>query len=316
MWQLKLYRGKYYAYTKIDGLAVRRSLRTTDGAVAKRRYEDFMALQVKPKNTVEEIFDAYRTEKENRHSSLKYLWTPLQFFKDYTPEQVTRQKCKEYVHKRQSVDGVGDWTIIRELGALRAALRFDDRNTPARFYIPSALAPKDRYLTKKEFKKLLEAAVEPHIRLFIIMGLCTAARKTAILQLRWSQVDFERGIINFGKPNNKYKGKAQVPMNTTLEQTLKEYYQARTCEYVIEYGSQPIKDVKRGFMAAVRRSGLKDVTPHVLRHTAAVWMAENRVPISEISQYLGHKSTLITERVYARYSPEYLRNAAQSLEIF
>lgn len=65
-----------------------------------------------------------------------------------------------------------------------------------------------------------------------------------------------------------------------------------------------------------KRAGLEDVTPHVLRHTAAVWMAENRVPMSEISQYLGHKSTLITERVYARYSPEYLRNAAQSLEIF
>lgn len=45
-------------------------------------------------------------------------------------------------------------------------------------------------------------------------------------------------------------------------------------------------------------------------------MAENRVPMSEISQYLGHKSTLITERVYARYSPEYLGSAAESLEIF
>lgn len=161
----------------------------------------------------------------------------------------------------------------------------------------------------------VKRSVEPHIKLFIIMGLCTAARKTAILQLRWDQVDFNRGIINFGK-SNKYKGKAQVPINSTLEQALKEHYQARTCEYVIEYASQPIKDVKRGFMAAVRRSGLKNVTPHVLRHTAAVWMAENRVPMSEISQYLGHKSTLITERVYARYSPEYLRNAARSLEIF
>ena len=315
MWQLKLYRGKYYAYTKVDGVAVRRSLRTSDQSLAKRRYEEFMAQQVTPKNTVEEIFDAYREEKENKHSSLRYLWTPLQFFKDYTPEQVTRAKCKQYVQKRLEEDQVGYWTIIREIGALRAALRFHDRETPARFYMPPAPAHKDRYLTKKEFKKLLDSAVEPHIRLFIIMGLCTAARKTAILQLRWDQVDFNRGIINFGK-SNKYKGKAQVPINSTLEQALKEHYQARTCEYVIEYASQPIKDVKRGFMAAVRRSGLKNVTPHVLRHTAAVWMAENRVPMSEISQYLGHKSTLITERVYARYSPEYLRNAARSLEIF
>jgi integrase len=110
------------------------------------------------------------------------------------------------VQKRLEEDQVDYWTIIREIGALRAALRFHDRETPARFYIPSAPAHKDRYLTKKEFMKLLEAAVEPHIRLFIIMGLCTAARKTAILQLRWDQIDFNRGIINFGK-SNKYKGR-------------------------------------------------------------------------------------------------------------
>lgn len=315
MWQLKLYRGKYYAYNKVDGNPLRRSLRTTDGAIAKRRFEEFLKQQLTPCNTVEEIFDVYRMEKENDHGSLRYLWTPLQFFKDYTPEQVTRQKCKEYVQKRRVIDRVGDWTIIREIGALRAALRFYDRDTPARFYIPPAPAHKDRYLTKQELKQLLGGSIEPHIRLFIIMGLCTAARKTAILQLKWEQVDFKRGIINFGN-SNKYKGKAQVPINTTLEKALKEHYEARTCEHVIEYGSQPIKDVKRGFTAAVKRAGLEDVTPHVLRHTAAVWMAENRVPMSEISQYLGHKNTLITEKVYARYSPEYLRNAAESLEIF
>jgi hypothetical protein len=48
----------------------------------------------------------------------------------------------------------------------------------------------------------------------------------------------------------------------------------------------------------------------LLRHTAAVLMAENGVPMSEISQYLGHNSTETTERVYARYSPDYLRKAA------
>ena len=315
MWQLKLYRGKYYAYSKVDGDSVRRSLRTSDEPVAKRRFEDFLKQQLTPSNTVEEIFNVYRAEKENEHGSLGYLWIPLQFFKDYTPEQITRDKCKQYVQKRRDKDKVGDWTIIREIGALRAAMRFHDKETPARFYIPPAPAYKERYLTKQEFKKLMAGSVEPHIKLFIIMGLCTAARKSAILQLKWEQVDFKRGIINFGN-SNKYKGKAQVPINTTLGKALKEYYEARTCEYVIEYGSKPIKDVKRGFTAAVKRAGLEDVTPHVLRHTAAVWMAENRVPMSEISQYLGHKNTAITEKVYARYSPEYLRSAAESLEIF
>jgi integrase len=53
----------------------------------------------------------------------------------------------------------------------------------------------------------------------------------------------------------------------------------------------------------------------MLRHTAAVWMAEGGTPMSEIAQYLGHSTTLVTEKVYARYSPEYLKKAAAQLEI-
>ena len=83
----------------------------------------------------------------------------------------------------------------------------------------------------------------------------------------------------------------------------------------MRYGSKGVSDIKTGFAATVRRSGLKDVRPHDLRHTAAVWMAEGGIPMSEISQYLGHSNTFVTERVYARYSPEYLRGATSALEI-
>ncbi len=37
---------------------------------------------------------------------------------------------------------------------------------------------------------------------------------------------------------------------------------------------------------------------------------EKRKPMSEISQYLGHTNTNITERVYARYPPDHLRDCA------
>ncbi len=59
-------------------------------------------------------------------------------------------------------------------------------------------------------------------------------------------------------------------MNMTLDRILEEAYQYRTCDYIIEAGSKPIKDIKRGFGSAVRRAGLIDVRPHDLRHTAAV----------------------------------------------
>jgi len=56
------------------------------------------------------------------------------------------------------------------------------------------------------------------------------------------------------------------------------------------------------------------VTPHTLRHTAAVWLAEAGTPMPEIATYLGHSDSRITERVYARFSPGYLRKASKALE--
>jgi integrase len=49
--------------------------------------------------------------------------------------------------------------------------------------------------------------------------------------------------------------------------------------------------------------------------TAAVWMAEAGVPMPEIAQCLGHRNSRTTERVYARYSPDYLQGAARALSL-
>jgi integrase len=52
----------------------------------------------------------------------------------------------------------------------------------------------------------------------------------------------------------------------------------------------------------------------LLRHTAGVWMAEADIPMQKISQYLGHTSTRVTESVYARYSPSFMKDAAEALD--
>jgi len=44
-----------------------------------------------------------------------------------------------------------------------------------------------------------------------------------------------------------------------------------------------------------------------------VWMAEDRVPMSEIAAFLGHRDSAVTSKVYARYNPDFLRGAARSL---
>jgi integrase len=82
---------------------------------------------------------------------------------------------------------------------------------------------------------------------------------------------------------------------------------------VIEWNGKPIKSIKKALERISERTGV-DFSPHVLRHTAGVWMAKADVPMQKIAQYLGHTSSKVTERVYARYSPSFMRDAADALE--
>ena len=81
----------------------------------------------------------------------------------------------------------------------------------------------------------------------------------------------------------------------------------------MEWGGKPVRSVSRSFSTACERAGLEDVSPHVLRHSAAVRMVENGVPLVEVGQYLGHTDFKVTYRIYARFSPGYLAKAAAAL---
>lgn len=93
-----------------------------------------------------------------------------------------------------------------------------------------------------------------------------------------------------------------------------EAQKAATSDYVIEYGGERVMSVKKGFGRAVAAAKLDDVSPHVLRHTAAVWMAEAGTAMPVIANYLGHANDKITQKTYARFSPDYLKGAAKALE--
>lgn len=74
-------------------------------------------------------------------------------------------------------------------------------------------------------------------------------------------------------------------------------------------------DVKKGLQTTGKRCDMPWVTAHVFRHSAAVWMAEGGVAMAVIAQYLGHSNSAVTERVYARYSPDFMQGVAEHLTI-
>lgn len=182
--------------------------------------------------------------------------------------------------------------------------------------MPSPQESQVEHLTKEQFKTFLDGCDLPHVRLFSTLAVTTGARSSAILQLTWQQVDLPRCIVDFNPPDlekSKHKARAIVPLNGPAMNALREAWKAHTCDHVIEYRGGPIASIKTGVKLAAARSGV-EVHPHMFRHSAAVWMAEARVPLDEIARFLGHSNIEITRSVYAKYNPEYLQQAARALD--
>jgi integrase len=271
--------------------------------------------------TIGSLWEAYRKEKQGRRVAtvMKFEWRSMnEHFGHLRPEELTVEICRRYTaarHKAKKHDG----TIWTELGHLRTVMTWahSRRLIPFAPAIerPAKPAPKDRWLTEAEIDKLLAAPMATHVQLAILLMLSTAGRVSAILELTWERVDFERGIINLRTTETgPRKGRAVVPMNDGLRAALSAAEKAAMTDYVIEWAGAPVARLRTGFNAAVKAAGLEGVTPHVLRHTAAVHLVANGTPMQKVSQYLGHSSTAITERVYGRFAPDHLRAEAEILD--
>jgi integrase len=310
------FRGGYYAYWRDGNQPKRTALRTQDREVAERRLRD-LELSLRTKATVvAQMIDNYLADKDANPwiENLRFALKPIRpVFGHLRPDQIDRALCRAYRAQRHR-QGVKDGTVIKELSTLRAALRWHDKNTPAIIELPPTPPPRSRHLSRDQYRALRDAAASPHLRLFVILAYNTAARAGALLELSWDRVDFDRGTIRLATGEHRVKGRATVPMTDSAREALLEAREAALTNYVIEYAGEKVGNVKKAFQRAAVRASVPWCSPHVLRHTAAVHMAEAGVPIAEIAQYLGHSSESVTFKTYARYSPDYLRRAANALE--
>lgn len=273
-----------------------------------------------PTLTVGRIWDLYVEDRAGRRiaHTMRYMRRTRDAFAALTPDQITARQCRDYAAARRA-DGLGDGSIWTELGNLQIALNWAVKTglckTRVHIERPSKPAPRERWLDHDEIRTLLDSATTPHIRLAAILMLTTAGRVGAVLDLTWDRVDFARAEIDLRiDATGPRKGRARVPMNALARKALLEARRAALTDHVIEWNGRPVRSITKGFAAAVRASGLEGVSPHVLRHTAGVHMAVAGVPMSKISQFMGHSNVAVTERVYARFAPGHMAEAAAALD--
>lgn len=316
-WWENGHRRRYRLFAPQEGAEVRTK------AEAERRLRQFAQDASKEaRKTVQWLWDAYRADNAGKPATANMEHTGkaiLPHFGELLPSEILPDTCRAYIARRRS-QGRQDGTIWTELGHLRTVLTWSAKHRHID-HAPHVERPpkpksKDRYLTRPEAMRLVGAA-DGHIKVAILLMLTTACRVGAALDLTWDRVDFERRQINLQLPDTTTrKGRAVVPMNDTLLNVLQDARKAALTDNVVEWAGEPVASIKKGFRLAVARAGLQGVTPHVLRHTAAVWMAAAGRPIPEIAQYLGHSNPSITFKVYARYQPDHLRQAAAALDLF
>lgn len=303
-----------------DGTRRRIALKATDKFAATAEAGRVIGAleRVEPKRslTINNIVDAYFEQSEAiwKDNDRFHATAICKVFGRAGVEAITQQALKNYC----ATADVSVGTLRKRLSTLRAALNWAAKQEiieRAPFvWLPPAPPPRDRRLTRAEFERLDEAAKRtPHLRLFLWLARFTAARAGALLDLRWDRLDFDRRVIDLGGAGRQ-KGRGRVPMHPDLAFALILAREAAETPYVVEFAGSKVASIRKAFRRACERAGLgEDVSPHVLRHTAASWMAEAGVPMSEIAAVLGHRDSRTTERVYAKYSPTYLSRAVRAL---
>lgn len=322
--------GTFYIYWSEDRRSKRVSTRQKTLAAANAFFEEWLRLVgTEAKAGVLTCADLWDLKYGDVGERSEHVWKNLSVaFGDKVPAELSQADMDRYMRDR-ALGKIGrkaaaGSTMRLEMSMLRASWNhavkkriISEADLPVLDPLPDPSPPRERWLRDDEAERLFAAAEElrngPHlsrIERFLWLALETGARRTAIQELRWPQVDFETGVIHYlpeGRAQSR-KRRASVPISAVLRPVLERAYEERTNDLVLGFASRVNDPLK----AVAAHAKVKGVTPHVLRHTAATRMARAGVPLWLIAKVLGNTIEQV-EKVYAKHSPEMLVDAVNAI---
>lgn len=258
--------------------------------------------------------------------------------KDITPDDVqayvdrrSKRPQRQWCPAAQLAGPLGrpsvNHTISTELSVLNAAINHAVRKKRVPkaeqpfIQLPGTSPPRDRWLTPEEAGRLVDAAREevnphqpkgtlPRVFRFVLLALGTASRKSALLEAKRAQVQLEGNLIELNPAGRAQtnKRRPRVPISDWLRPYIDDIM-AQIPDDPEAYLLDHAGSIRTAFENAVSRAGLgREVTPHVLRHTKATWMAQAGVSMFDIAGVLGDSVETVT-KTYAHHHPDYLRGA-------
>jgi len=241
-------------------------------------------------------------------------------------EAVDRQVLRRYVVWLRG-RGLQATTIARRINSLRSFWKYlwDSEYTTSDPFRKLAMPKQDRklpvYLSEDECRRLVEAAGDQRSQFLscrdqavLTFMLFTGARRSEVFNLRWEDIDTDRGTVRFvGAKGHKTRA---VPLAGPAIAALTDWQAVRPeCEHPYVFCTQwGARLAKRGLRSALNRAldaaGIDKpgTTPHKLRHSFACMMVHNGADLSCVQRLLGH-TRLDTTGIYLEATAEDLREA-------
>lgn len=238
-------------------------------------------------------------------------------------QDLTRPDLRKWI-ANLSREGLAPSSIARAVSAARGFFRFlmldghrkqqptEDLDTPQRFaYLP-------KFLTEDEINRLFAApdiATPEGIRDRALFELMYAAglRVSEVVALKETDIELHAGLV---KAHGKGSKERRVPMGKSAIHWLQQYagvkasYGRSPSPFVFLHAGRPLS--RQFAWAAIKRyaekAGLKDVSPHTLRHSFATHLMQHGADSRSVQALLGH-SDISTTQIYTHITDRHLRKA-------
>ena len=246
---------------------------------ADRSLAQYIGRKYKPEPSgapvIADVLAVYADEVAPHKKTARHIGYCLQhLLKEWgtrTVAEVSAKTCRAYAAGKPPMAAQADLKVLkvaidhwnREYGPLTVL---------PTFWLPKGNPPKERWLTKHEAARLLNAA-RPylHIRRLILLGLYTGSRP-GVLALRWDQIDLRAGILHrlpLGSPQDAKKRAPPVRLGRRIAAHLARWRRLDGPDiiYVCHFDGRATDDPHATWRRVIKAAKLPGVTRHTLRHT-------------------------------------------------
>lgn len=237
--------------------------------------------------------------------------------------ELTRADLRKWIASL-SREGLAPTSVSRAVSAVRGFFKFlmldghikshpaEDLDTPQRFsYLP-------KFLTEEEINRLLAApdvstAEGIRDRAVLEIMYATGLRVSELVDLKNNDVDLLAGLVVCHGKGNKER---RVPLGKSAIHWLQQYSAVKD-----GYGKQSAPNVflNRGrpftrhfawsmIKRHAEKVGIKDVSPHTLRHSFATHLLQHGADSRSVQALLGH-ADISTTQIYTHITDVHLRTA-------